>query len=97
MSQQIVSMEKVTSVLDTAVVSFLSECKLRERLCLIWVKFITEQAASDNKVDGMAQVFMVKSKRIIGAQQKSRRCYEKESSVLRGSSQYTLRNHLIAC
>ena len=37
----------------------------------------------------MAQVFMVKSKRIvvaqqriIGAQQKSRRCYEKESSVL---------------
>ena len=37
----------------------------------------------------MAQVFMVKSKRIIvaqqriiGAKQKSRRCYEKESSVL---------------
>ena len=41
MGRQIVSMEKVTSVLDTAVVSFLSECKLRERLCLIWVKFIT--------------------------------------------------------
>ena len=33
---------------------------------------------------------------IHGAQQKSRRCSAKESSVLRGSSQYTLRNQLTA-
>ena len=51
----------------------------------------------------MVQVFMVLSKRVVGAFQKNRRCSAKESrfflkeaTMLRGSSQYTLRNHLTA-
>ena len=36
------------------------------------------------------------SKRIVGARQKNRRCFLKEATMLRGSSQYTLRNHLTA-
>ena len=44
----------------------------------------------------MAQVFMVLSKRIVGAMEKNRRCSAKESTMLRGSSQYTLRYHLTA-
>ena len=35
-----------------------------------------------NEVNWMVQVFMVLSKRIVGAQQKNRRCSAKESSVL---------------
>ena len=42
-----------------------------------------------NEVDGLAQG-------VIGAQQKSRRCSAKESTMLRGSSQYTLRYQLTA-
>ena len=38
----------------------------------------------------------VLSKRIDGAKQKNRRCFLKEATMLRGSSQYTLRNHLTA-
>ena len=38
----------------------------------------------------------VLSKRIVGARQKNRRCFLKEATMLRGSSQYTLRNHLTA-
>ena len=38
----------------------------------------------------------VLSKRIDDSKQKNRRCYEKESTMLRGSSQYTLRNHITA-
>ena len=38
----------------------------------------------------------VLSKRIVDSKQKNRRCYEKESTMLRGSSQYTLRYHLTA-
>ena len=38
----------------------------------------------------------VLSKRIVGAQQKNRRCSAKESTMLKGSSQYTLRYHLTA-
>ena len=37
----------------------------------------------------------VLGKRIVGAQQKNRRCSAKESTMLRGSNQYTLRNHLL--
>ena len=42
----------------------------------------------------MVQVFMVLSKRVVGAKQKNRRCFLKEATMLRGSSQYTLRNQL---
>ena len=42
----------------------------------------------------MVQVFMVLSKRIVGAKQKNRRFFLKEATMLRGSSQYTLRNQL---
>ena len=38
----------------------------------------------------------VLSKRIVDSKQKNRRCFLKESTMLRGSSQYTLRNHLTA-
>ena len=38
----------------------------------------------------------VLSKRIVGARQKNRRFFLKESTMLRGSSQYTLRYHLTA-
>ena len=34
-----------------------------------------------NEVDGLIQVFMVLSKRVVVAQQKNRRCSAKESSV----------------
>ena len=37
----------------------------------------------------------VLSKRIDGAKQKNRRCEAKEATVVRGSNQYTLRNHLL--
>ena len=49
-----------------------------------------------NEVDGLAQVFMVLSKRIVGSRQKNRRCFLKEATMLRESSQYTLRYHLTA-
>ena len=49
-----------------------------------------------NEVDGLAQVFMVLSKRVVGARRKNRRCFLKEATMLRGSSQYTLRYHLTA-
>ena len=42
-----------------------------------------------NEVDGLAQVF-------VGAFQKHRRCSAKESTMLKGSSQYTLRYQLTA-
>ena len=48
------------------------------------------------KVDLNTQVFMVLSKRVVGAFQKNRRCFLKEATMLRGSSQYTFRNHLTA-
>ena len=48
------------------------------------------------KLIDWAKVFMVLSKRVVGSRQKNRRCSAKESTVLRGSSQYTLRNHLTA-
>ena len=48
------------------------------------------------KLIELAQVFMVLSKRVVGAFQKNRRCSAKESTMLRGSSQYTLRYHLTA-
>ena len=38
----------------------------------------------------------VLSKRVVVAKQKNRRCFLKEATMLRGSSQYTLRNHLTA-
>ena len=38
----------------------------------------------------------VLSKRIDGAKQKNRRFFLKEATMLRGSSQYTFRNHLTA-
>ena len=38
----------------------------------------------------------VLSKRIVDSKQKNRRCSAKESTMLRGSSQYTLRYHLTA-
>ena len=38
----------------------------------------------------------VLSKRIVDSKQKNRRCFLKEATMLRGSSQYTLRNHLTA-
>ena len=44
----------------------------------------------------MTQVFMVLSKRVVGAKQKNRRFFLKEATMLKGSSQYTLRNHLTA-
>ena len=46
------------------------------------------------EVDGLAQVFMVLGKRVVGAFQKHRRFFLKESTMLRGSSQYTLRYQL---
>ena len=36
------------------------------------------------------------SKRIVGSRQKNRRFFLKEATMLRGSSQYTLRYHLTA-
>ena len=51
----------------------------------------------ENEVDGqLAQVFTMLSKRVVGAFQKNRRFFLKESTMLRGSSQYTLRYHLTA-
>ena len=41
-----------------------------------------EKTSLGNEVDWLAQVFMVLSKRVDGARQKSRRCSAKESSVL---------------
>ena len=38
----------------------------------------------------------VLSKRVVGARQKNRRCFLKESTMLRGSSQYTFRYQLTA-
>ena len=38
----------------------------------------------------------VLSKRIVGARQKNRRCFLKEATMLKGSNQYTFRNHLTA-
>ena len=38
----------------------------------------------------------VLGKRIVGAKQKNRRFFLKEATMLRGSSQYTLRYHLTA-
>ena len=38
----------------------------------------------------------VLSKRVVGAKYKNRRCSAKESTMLKGSSQYTFRNHLTA-
>ena len=69
-----------------------------------------EKTPWGNEVDGLAQVFTMLSKRVVGAskrivdsKQKNRRCSAKESSVLlkeatmlKGSSQYTLRHHLTA-
>ena len=49
-----------------------------------------------NAVDGLAQVFTVLSKRVVGAFQKKRRFFLKEATMLKGSSQYTLRYHLTA-
>ena len=49
-----------------------------------------------NEVDGLAQVFTMLSKRVVGAFQKNRQFFLKEATMLRGSSQYTLRNHLTA-
>ena len=43
----------------------------------------------------LAQVFMVLSKRVVGARQKNPILF-KEATMLRGSSQYTLRYHLTA-
>ena len=37
----------------------------------------------------------VLSKRSVDSKQKNRRCSAKESTMLRGSNQYTLRNHLL--
>ena len=49
----------------------------------------------ENEVDGqLAQVFTMLSKRVVGAFQKNRRFFLKEATMLRGSSQYTLRNQL---
>ena len=39
---------------------------------------------------------MVFGKRVVGARQKNRRCFLKESTMLRGSCQYTRRYHLTA-
>ena len=39
---------------------------------------------------------MVLGKRVVGARQKNRRCSAKESTMLKGSSQYTLRYQSIA-
>ena len=51
----------------------------------------------ENEVDGqLAQVFTMLSKRVVGAFQKNRRFFLKEATMLRGSSQYTLRYHLTA-
>ena len=44
----------------------------------------------------LAQVFMVLSKRVVGARQKNRRCSAKEATMLKGSSQYTLRYQVTA-
>ena len=49
-----------------------------------------------NEVDGLTQVFTMLSKRVVGARQKNRRFFLKEATMLRGSSQYTLRYHLTA-
>ena len=51
----------------------------------------------ENEVDGqLAQVFTMLSKRVVGAFQMNRRFFLKEATMLRGSSQYTLRYHLTA-
>ena len=49
-----------------------------------------------NEVDGLTQVFTMLSKRVVDARQKNRRFFLKEATMLRGSSQYTLRYHLTA-
>ena len=60
------------------------------------VRWKQEMTPFGNEVDWLAQVFMVLSKRVVGAFQKNRRCFLKESTMLKGSSQYTFRNHLTA-
>ena len=49
-----------------------------------------------NEVDGLTQVFTMLSKRVVDARQKNRRFFLKEATMLKGSSQYTLRHHLTA-
>ena len=58
--------------------------------------YTREHEPSHKWVNLLAKVLMVLSKRVVDSKRKKRRCFLKESTMLRGSSQYTLRYHLTA-
>ena len=80
---------KVLLAVSVDSVWILSSCLLIQLMKRKRVWWKQEMTPLGNEVDWMAQVF-------IGAKKKNRRFSAKESTMLRGSSQYTLRYHLTA-
>ena len=66
----------------------LPSCLLFQLMKTKWVRWNKEKTPLGNEVDWLAQV--------VGAFQKKRRLFLKEATMLKGSSQYTLRYYLTA-
>ena len=64
--------------------------------CLLFLVDEEKKRLVKSENDSFGKWSWLNGPSIHGAQQKSRRCFPKEATMLKGSSQYTLRYHLIA-